>query len=104
MGGGGGEMARQAARLQRKLDEARKGLKDREVSHSQMDDKVKVTVTCEGRVRGIEVAPELLESEGLEMTLDVITAAVNAALQLAEDTTQAEYDKITGGVRLPGMM
>ena len=102
--GGGGELMRQAARMQRKLDEVRKGLKDREVTASGTGDRVKVTVTCEGRVRGIVVDPELVKSEALELVLDAVVATVNSALELADKTAQGEFDKVTGGLKIPGVV
>jgi nucleoid-associated protein EbfC len=100
---GGSELMRQAARLKRKLDEARAKLKDREVTLASSGDRVRVTVTCEGRVRRIEVEPKFVEAEGLEMTLDAIVAGVNAALELADKTAQTEIDQATGGLRVPGV-
>ena len=66
-------------------------------------EKVAVTVTCERRVRRIEVDQAFLESEGMEMTLDAVVATVNAALELAESTSQREFDKVTGGMKIPGV-
>lgn len=99
----GGEMMRQAARLQRKLETRRKELKDHEVSHKGLGDRIEVTVTCEGRVRRIEVDPEFVASEGLELTLDAVVATINSALEAADKLAQSEYDKVTGGLRIPGM-
>ncbi len=44
-----------------------------------------------------------LASEGLEMALDTVVAAANSALDIADKTVEAEINKITGGVKLPGM-
>jgi hypothetical protein len=100
---GGGELMRQAARMQRKLDQVREGLKDREVTASGQGERIKVTVTCAGRVRAITVDPELVAKEGLELALDAVAATVNGALDLADTTAQSEFDKVTGGLKLPGM-
>ncbi len=103
MQGVGGEMMRQAARMQRKMEELKEELKDREVSTTGVGDKIKATVTCDGRVRSIEVDPEFFEEEGLEMTLDAVTATVNSALELADKTAQGEMEGVTGGLKLPGL-
>ena len=96
-------MMRQAARMQRKLESIKTELKEKEVSTTGVGDKITATVTCDGRVRSIEVDSEFLESEGLDMTLDAITATINSALELADKTAQAEMDKVTGGLRVPGI-
>src|SRR4051794_28411731 len=55
--GGMNELVRQAARMQRKIDDVKKGIKDKEVSGSSAGDKVSVTVTCEGKLRKIDIDP-----------------------------------------------
>lgn len=101
--GGMNELVRQAARMQRKIDQVKAGLKDREVSGTAIGDKVAVTVSCEGKLRKIIVDPELLASEGLEMTLDAVVAASNAALEAADKLVEEEISKVTGGIKIPGM-
>ncbi len=101
--GGMNELMRQAARMQRKIDDVRKGLKDHEVTATAAGDKVSVVVTCEGKLRRINVDPEFFASEGLEMTLDAVVAASNAALEAADKLVEGEVAKVTGGVKIPGM-
>ena len=101
--GGMNELMRQAARMQRKIDDVKAGLKDIEVTGSAAGDKVKVMVTCEGKLRSITIDPEFLAAEGLEMTLDSIVAASNAALDEADKKVDAEVNKVTGGIKIPGL-
>lgn len=100
--GGMNELMRQAARMQRKIDERKAQLKDDEVSASAAGDKVKVVVTCEGKVRAITVDPDFLK-EDVELAMDSIVAATNAALEDADKKVEAELAKITGGLKIPGM-
>jgi DNA-binding YbaB/EbfC family protein len=97
------ELVRQAARMQRKIDQVKDELKDREVSAGAAGDKVTVTVSCEGKLRSIVIDPEFLAGEGLEMALDAVVAATNAALDAADKLVEAEVSKVTGGIKLPGM-
>lgn len=94
---------RQASRMQRKIDQIKAEIKDREVTGSAAGDKVTVVATCEGKIRAIKIDPEFLASEGLEMTLDAVVAATNAALEAADKLSEAEIGKVTGGVKIPGM-
>lgn len=102
--GGMNELMRQAARLQRKIDETKKSLADKEVEATAVGDKVKVTVTYARKVSKIEIDPEFLKSEGLELALDGVVAAVNTGLEQAEKAMEAELEKVTGGMKIPGMM
>ena len=101
--GGMNELMRQAARMQRKIEEAKLKIKDNEVEGTAGGDKVKVSVTCEGKLKRIVIDPELLASEGIEMALDLAVAAANKALETADKTVEAEVNKVTGGVKVPGL-
>ena len=101
--GGMNELMRQAARMQRKIDERKEQLKDEEVTAGAAGDKVKVVATLEGKVRSVTIDPEFLQAEGLEMALDAVVAATNAALEEADKKVEAELNKITGGIKIPGM-
>jgi nucleoid-associated protein EbfC len=101
--GGMNELMRQAARMQRKIEQVKTDIKDQEVSATSAGDKVKVTVNCEGKVRQITIDPAFLEAEGLEMALDAVVAATNTALDEADKKVDAEVNKVTGGIKVPGM-
>jgi DNA-binding YbaB/EbfC family protein len=100
---GMGELMRQAARLQRKVERTKEELKDRETAAGTAGDKVKVTVSWGGKLRRIEVEPEFLQSEGLELALDSVVAAANNALETAAKELDAEITKATGGLKIPGL-
>ncbi len=101
--GGMNELMRQAARLQRKVDEKKKELADQEVSATSVGDKIKVTATLSGKITRVEIDPELIKAEGLDIALDGVCAAVNSALAGASKTMESELEKVTGGVKIPGM-
>jgi nucleoid-associated protein EbfC len=101
--GGMNELVRQAARMQRKVEDVKKSLKDKEMSASSAGDKVTVVVTCEGKLRSIKIDPEFLASEGIELALDAAVAAANSALEAADKLVEAEVSKVTGGMKIPGM-
>jgi hypothetical protein len=98
-----GDIVRHAAQLQNQVDKIRGELRDREVSASSGDGCVTVSVTCAGQVRGIRVDPGLLQTEGLELVLDMIVATTNRALAEADAFVDAEITKATGGLRIPGV-
>jgi DNA-binding YbaB/EbfC family protein len=101
--GGMNELVRQAARMQRKIDQVKAEIKDREHTFGAAGDKIKVTATCEGKVTKVEVDPEFLKDEGLEMVCDAIAAAANGALALADQMAEQEIAKVTGGIKIPGV-
>jgi len=101
--GGMNELMRQAARMQRKIEQAKEAVKDKEVVATAVGDKVKATVTYSRKVTRIEIDPEFLKSEGIEMALDGACAAINSAIEQADKAMEAEVEKVTGGVKVPGL-
>lgn len=102
-GGGMNEFVRQAARTQRRIEDAKSEIKDVEVSATAADGKVTAVVTCEGRVVRIDVDPAFAADEGLPMALDAAVAALNSALTLADKAVDDAIAKVTNGIKLPGM-
>jgi hypothetical protein len=102
--GGMNELMRQAARMQRKLEEAKTKLQDVEITANAVGEKVKATATYGGKISKIEIDPEFLNAEGIDLALDGVCAAVNAALEQSKKAMEAELEKVTGGVKIPGML
>jgi DNA-binding YbaB/EbfC family protein len=102
--GGMNELMRQAARMQRKIDQAKNELKDRELTTEGLGGKVKVTVTLARSLRRIEIDPETLKTEDTDLVLDAVCAAVNQAIEQADKLMETELEKVTGGVKIPGLV
>ncbi len=99
--GGMNELVRQAARMQRKIDQVKQELKSREFTVGAASDKVKATANGERKVVRIEVDPEFLAAESFDLVSDAIVTAVNSVLALADKTVDDEIAKATGGVKPP---
>jgi DNA-binding YbaB/EbfC family protein len=99
-----GELMRQASRLQRRVEQRKNELKTETVEASAGNDQVKVTVNGGGEMVAIVLAPELLKQEDLAMIQDLIVAGTNAALKKSQEMIEAEIEKVTGGVKIPGLV
>jgi DNA-binding YbaB/EbfC family protein len=102
--GGMNELMRQAARMQRRIDQAKTELKERELTVESLGGKVKVVVTLGRSVKRIDVDKETLKTEDVELVLDGVCAAINQAIEQADKQMEAEIEKVTGGVKIPGMV
>jgi len=102
--GGMNELMRQAARMQRKIDQAKNELKDRELTAEGLGGKVKVVVTLGRSLKHIEIDKDTLRSEDIDLVLDGVCAAVNQAIEQADKQMEAELEKVTGGVKIPGLV
>lgn len=94
---------RQASRMQRKIEKRREELKDEEFEASVGGDRVTAIANGGAEIVRIKVDPELMASEDLEMVEDLIASACNAALTKAKDSVEAELEKVTGGLKIPGL-
>ena len=101
--GGMNELMRQAARMQRKIEEKKTEVGDREVTGTAVGDKAKATVTYSRKLARLEIDPDFLKAEGIDLALDGACAAVNAALEAADKAMEAEIGKVTGGMKIPGV-
>lgn len=102
--GGMSELMRQASRLQRKVEKRKQELKTEQVEASAGNDQVKVVANGGGEVISVTIDPSLLKSEDLAMVQDLIVAATNSALKKADDMVEAEIEKATGGMKIPGLV
>ena len=66
---------------------------------------VKVTVNGAQEVLAIEINPEIVDPEEVEMLEDLVLAAVKSALAAAQSHSANEMAKVTGGMgmNLPGI-
>lgn len=106
MGGGPGNMnsmIRQAQKMQEDMAKTQEELNAREFTAKSGGGMVEVTILGSKEVKSIKIAPEAVDPEDVEMLEDLVTAAVNEAIRMVEDTTAAEMQKITGGLSVPGM-
>ena len=102
--GGMNELMRQAARMQRKIDQAKTELKDKELTVEGLGGKVKVVVTLGRSVKRIEIDKEALKTEDGDLLLDGVCATINQGIEQADKQMEAELEKVTGGVKIPGMV
>lgn len=97
------QMMKQAQKMQQKMQKMQEELEGREVEASAGGGVVTVVVTGKKEIKSIQIKPEAVDPDDVEMLEDLILAAVNEALRKAEEMVQNEMAKITGGLNLGGM-
>ena len=99
--GGGANMQqlmRQAQKLQEQMSKAQEDIDEREFSAQAGGGMVSVSVTGKRELKGIEIKPECVDPDDVEMLQDMIKAAVNEALRLAEEARTSELSKLAPGM------
>ncbi len=97
-GGGMGNMQqlmRQAQKMQQEMMEAQEELKTMEVTGSSGGGLVEVTMTCEKQVVSLNIKPEAVDPEDVEMLEDLIIA-FNDAVGKADETREQKLGKFAG--------
>ena len=63
---------------------------------------VEVTVTGKKEITKIKLSEEVVDPEDIEMLEDLVMAATNEALRMAEEASAEAMNKMTGGLGLGG--
>ena len=104
MGGGNmQQLARQAQKLQQQMNKVQEELEAREYEASAGGGMVTVKVTGKKELVSLEIKPEAVDPDDVEMLQDMVMAAVNEALRAATDTMEREMGRLTGGLNMPGL-
>lgn len=70
--------------------EAQEKLKEQKVEASSGGGMVKVTMTGDMRLDSLVIDPDAVDPEDVEMLQDMLTAAINEALRMAEELQQSQ--------------
>ncbi len=101
-GFGGGQnmqhLMRQAQKMQEQMEQMQNDLDNMEFGAQAGGGMVSVVVTGKRAIKSLEIKPDVVDPEDIEMLQDLITAAVNEALATAEQTREDKMSKISGGM------
>lgn len=98
------KMMKQAQKMQADMKKMQAELETKEVEAAAGGGVVKVVATGAKQLKSIEINKEVVDPDDVEMLQDLVMAAVNEALRLADEMTSSEMNKITGGLNLGGIM
>lgn len=97
------KIMKQVQKMQKDMLKLQEELKEKTVEATAGGGVVKAVASGKKQLVSVEIQPEVVDPDDIEMLQDLILAAVNEALQKAEDMVTDEMGKITGGMNLPGM-
>ena len=92
-------LMQQAQKMQQEMQKAQEELARLEVTGQAAGGLVKVTMTGKHAVRKVEIDPSLLDDK--EMLEDIVTAAVNDAVNRVASSMQDRMSGMTAGINLP---
>jgi len=97
------KMMKQVQKMQSDMARLQEELATREVEASSGGGMVTVVANGKQDVISIKINPEAVDPEDVEMLEDLVLAAVKEALRKSQDMVAEEMNKITGGMKIPGL-
>ena len=98
------DMMRQVQKLQEEMVKAQEALGEETITTTAGGGAITVVMTGQQRVQSISIAPEVVDPDDVEMLEDLVTAAVNEALERSQELASERMGALTGGLRIPGLM
>lgn len=102
--GGMGNLLKQAQEMQARIAKIQEQLALKTVEGSSGGGMVQVTVNGQFNLSGVRIDPTVINPQEKEMLEDLIVAAVNDGMRKAREMVSVEMSKITGGLKIPGLM
>jgi DNA-binding YbaB/EbfC family protein len=96
-------MIRQAQKMQEDMAAKQEELNAREYDISAGGGVVNVKINGQREILAIDLKPEIVDPDDIETLSDILVAAVNEAIKRVDDTNNAELNKITGPMNIPGL-
>jgi len=103
MAKGMGDMMKQVAKMQQKMEAIQKELAEKEVEGSAGGGMVKVVANGQQEILSIKIEKEVVDPEDVEMLEDLILSAVNQAREKAAELQSQSMGALTGGLNIPGL-
>ena len=97
-GGNMGNLMKQAQKMQKDMEKVQEGLQEKEVEATAGGGAVKVVATGKKQIKEIIINRDVVDPDDVEMLQDLVLAAVNEALRMADEMVNGEMSKITGGM------
>ena len=98
-----GKLMKQAARIQRQMEDTQAALAARTVEATSGGGAVKVVAKCDGTLASIKIDPQALNPTDAQIVEDMILSAANNALTQAKEISTAEMGKVTQGFSITGL-
>ena len=91
-------MMKQAQKMQESMLKAQEEIALTESTGTAGGGMVTATVTGTSTLKSIEIKPDVVDPDDIDMLQDLVVAAVNEALKAASDKSQSQMSAITGGI------
>ena len=91
-------LMKQAQKMQRQMEEAKKSLDEREYTAKAGGGVVEVKISGKKELLSVKLAEEVVDPDDIEMLEDLIIAAVNEAMRAVDEDAAKTMGQFTGGL------
>ena len=105
-GGGPGNMQsmlRQAQKMQEDMAAAQAELEEKEYTATAGGGMVTASVNGKHELVNLDIKPDAVDPDDVEMLQDMVIAAVNEAMRAADTDSANNMSRLTGGLNLGGL-
>lgn len=102
-GGFSMQQIQQMQAMQAQMERAQAEIEEKEVTTTAGGGVVTATVNGKKEIVSLELKPEVVDPDDIEMLQDLIISAVNEGLRQIDEISNAEMGKLTGGLNIPGL-
>ena len=96
-------MMKQAQKMQQEMLRMQDEMENKTYTATTGGGMVKATVSGKHQVVGLEINPEAVDPDDVEMLQDMVIAAVNEAMRAADTDSANNMSRLTGGLNLGGL-
>lgn len=97
-------LMRQAKEITSKVEKRKTELANETVEGKAGDGLVIATVNGNQELKSLKIDKKAIDPNDTAMLEDLVIAAINAGLSQSREHMQKELQKISGGIKLPGLM
>ncbi len=104
MSKGLGNIMKQAKVMQERIGKIQEELANKTIEASAGGGMITAVVNGRQELVSIKIDPEVVDPNDIEMLEDLTMAAVNEGIKRSQEMMAEEMSKITGGIKIPGLM
>lgn len=97
------DMMKKLQQMQEDMTKAQEEIENTEFSASAGGGAVEVKVSGKHEVLSINIKPEVVDPDDIEMLQDLLIASLNEAVRKSNDAMENAVGGITGGMNIPGL-
>ncbi len=103
MGGNMNNMIKQAQKMQQNMMKMQEEMEQTDFEASSGGGAVSVKMSGKKELLSVNIKPEAVDPDDVEMLEDLILTAVNDVIKKVDDANAAKMNSITGGLNIPGL-